>query len=495
MYPVALWGDPVKYGSGWLQRFYDLSPVLVQNLTTSGYGAVLRRKAYGRHFRYYVAHLQKTQWLSDAEMAVYQAEQMRPFLEYAGLHSPHWREQFRSTGFDPAHYRGPEDLLCLPILQKETLRQQERRIESDEYLAGDRRYQSVHSSGTTGKAIHLKVSQRCFEREYAFRWLHRSWGGYRFGDKVAAFAGHPVVPIARMKPPFWRLNWSERQVIFSSQHITPETLCHYAMQLVRTQPDLIHGYPSSLYLVASYLDAEGINEVRPKAVYTHSETLLDYQRTALEAAFGCKVFNWYGNTELTAHIVECERGSLHVKSDHSLVEFIREDMEPARPGEIGEIVGTGFGNYATPLIRYATGDMARLSDRRCGCGRPGLIIDELMGRVEDIIVTPDGRHVGRLDHVFKDMLNVVEAQILQDTVGAVRIRIVKRSDFDEADIHALEQELRLRLGGAIQLEYEFVDSIPRLPSGKFRFVVSKVPLRIAGARQVHDILSHEAIVQ
>ena len=478
----------MKYGNGLPQRVYDLSPVPVQNLMTSVYGLALRHKVYGRYFRYYFERLQQTQWLSDAEMTAYQAERMRPFLEYASLHSAYWKDQFRSVGFDPNCYRSPEDLRRLPVLQKETLRQQQQQIESDEYLVGKKRYQSVHSSGTTGTAIHVKVSQECFEREYAFRWVHRSWGGNHLGDKVATFAGHPVVPTVRMEPPFWRLNWLERQVLFSSQHITPETLPHYADQLVCMQPDLIHGYPSSLYLVASYLNAEGIDTVRPKAVYTCAETLLDYQRTLIESVFGCKVFNWYGNTELTAHIVECEKGSLHVKSDHSLIEIIREDGEPARPGEIGEMVGTGFGNYATPLIRYATGDTARVSDRRCECGRPGPIIEELIGRVEDIIVTPDGRHVGRLDHVFKDMLNVAEAQILQDTVHAVRIRMVKRPEFGESDMRLLEQELRLRLGPAIRLDYEFMDRIPRLPNGKFRFAVSKVPLRIAGARQTREAL-------
>jgi phenylacetate-CoA ligase len=455
---------------------------------TSIYGLVLRRKAYGRYFWCYLDHLQKTQWFSDTELAAYQAEQVHAFLEYAQSHSMYWRELFGAVQFDPVHYQVPGDLCRLPILQKETLRQQGYRIESGEYLAGHKSYQSVHTSGTTGKAVHLKVSQQCFEREYAFRWLHRTWGGNRLGDKVATFAGHPVVPTARMKPPFWRLNWSENQVLFSSQHITPETLPSYADQLVRMQPDLINGYPSSIYLIASYLNAERIDPVRPKAVYTHSETLLDYQRITLESAFGCRVFNWYGNTELTAHIVECEKGSLHVKSDHSLVEIVDEDGQSVQPGEVGEIVGTGFGNYATPLIRYATGDTARLSDRRCDCGRPGPIIEELMGRVEDIVVTPGGRHVGRLDHVFKDMLNVVEAQILQDTVDAVRIRMVKRPEFGEDDMRLLEQQLRLRLGLTIRLEYEFVDRIPRLPNGKFRFVASKVSLKIAGAVQSAEAL-------
>jgi hypothetical protein len=48
-------------------------------------------------------------------------------------------------------------------------------------------------------------------------------------------------------------------------------------------------------------------------------------------------------------------------------------------------------------------------------------------------------------------------------------------------MHLLERELRLRLGPIINLQYEFVNQIPREPNGKFRFAISKVPLRI-GAR-------------
>jgi phenylacetate-coenzyme A ligase PaaK-like adenylate-forming protein len=77
---------------------------------TSVYGLVLRRKAYGQYFHSYFDHLQQTQWLSDAEMAAYQAEQVRSFLECASLHSAYWRDQFHAVNFNPARYRSPEDL-------------------------------------------------------------------------------------------------------------------------------------------------------------------------------------------------------------------------------------------------------------------------------------------------------------------------------------------------------------------------------------------------
>ncbi len=82
----------------------------------------------------------------------------------------------------------------------------------------------------------------------------------------------------------------------------------------------------------------------------------------------------------------------------------------------GEVIATGFANRAMPLFRYRTGDVATLRKHAgCSCGRSRPIIEELDGRIEDYVVTPDGRRIGRMDHVFKDALLVKEAQILQSS--------------------------------------------------------------------------------
>ena len=67
-----------------------------------------------------------------------------------------------------------------------------------------------------------------------------------------------------------------------------------------------------------------------------------------------------------------------------------------------------------PFINYNTYDIAKLSkNQNCSCGQGGKIIDYILGRVEDYIITPEGRFVGRLDHLFKDAENVKKAQLEQ----------------------------------------------------------------------------------
>jgi phenylacetate-CoA ligase len=384
---------------------------------------------------------------------------------------PFWAERFKAAGVSAADIRSARDLQGLPILEKEMVRE---RLE--ELWAPWVRHQPVvwfKTSGTTGKALTVPVSIECFQREYAFRWLHFGWTGIRRGDRIATFAGHPVVPTSRTRPPYWVRNAAERQLIFSSQHLGPREAPAVSRALAAFRPDLVHGYPSALALAAQAVLDSGFLP-RPKGVYTASETLLEGQRRIMTAAFRAPVLNWYGNTEMVANIVECPEGGLHVQPLHSVVEHVRADGAPAEPGEEAELVCTGFGNAAMPLIRYRIGDTAVGGGPPCRCGRSTPTVRAIMGRMEQYVVTPSGRLVGRLDHVFKDALAVKEAQLIQDRPDHLRIRMVCRDGFGPPDEARIAQHLRERLEPGMSWTFERVAAIPRGPNGKFPFVISEV---------------------
>jgi len=469
--------SPLGYGNERAKALYDALPVSLQNGMSTLYGLRQRAQIYGGQYADIRASLETSQWFDEPSVLSMRDDACVRFMQKAAVDSPYWREKFAAAGLG-GRPLSVDALGELPVLSKEQARQNMDRIISRPWATGRRSGVPMHTSGTTGKALHMTLSRECWQREYAFRDLHRSWGGIMPGDPIATIAGHPVVPVDRMVAPYWRRNGAFNQTIFSSQHMKEATLPLYLAELERLQPRMIQGYPSSLYVLGLACLQAGDERVRPASVFAHSETLFEWQRDVIERAFGCKVFNWYGNTEMTVNIVECERGSLHVKNEHSFVEFLRIDGTAAGPGEYARIVTTGFGNDATPLIRYDTGDMAVLSDASCECGRTGPIVKEILGRQEDIFVTPDGRMVGRLDHVFKDALNVVEAQLVQDTMSRVVVRVVRRVGYAPADEASILRELRLRLGVVIDVVFEYVERIPREANGKFRFAISRVPLPI-----------------
>jgi phenylacetate-CoA ligase len=109
----------------------------------------------------------------------------------------------------------------------------------------------------------------------------------------------------------------------------------------------------------------------------------------------------------------------------------------------------------------------------CGCAFP--LIERIEGRVEDYVHTPDGRLVGRLDHLFKDVQHVREAQIVQTKLDELVLRIVRTDGFNANDEEIIRKEARMRLGDSMRIRFEFTDAIERAAGGKFRFIVSQLP--------------------
>lgn len=465
----------MSHGGKFHRFIYDRSPCLIKDFISSYYGLLTYSRKNGRFYRNHFDTLTKTQWLSTQELLKLQEEKVLKFIQYAYNCVPYYNHLFKESSLALSDVRCLGDITKIPILTKEIVRQNMEALISKGFRKKD--LVRTHTSGTTGKALELFLSKECYQREYAFNWLHRSWGGVdRKKDRVATFAGHSVIPIMRMKPPFWVHNLYERQLLFSSSHLSKRNLPYYVEKLDKFQPDFIHGYPSSLYLIANYLLEHDIGTIRPKCVVSASETIFEHQRQTIESAFDCRLLMWYGNAEMCANIVECPDGGLHIKHEHSYVEFLDENYEPVEPGKPGRMVCTAFGNYAMPLIRYEIGDVAIPLYRECICGRGGYVVEKVVGREEDYIVTPDGRLVGRLDHIFKDTLNVEEAQLIQEMVGKLTVKIVRRPGYSKDDERMILDEARNRLGNSIKIELDYVDRIPRTLSGKFRFIVSEVDL-------------------
>ena len=462
------------YGNPYLRSlFWTILPRL-KDLLTSIYGYRRRHEIFGKYYHKYYEFLKRSQYYSNDKLRKYQEDQVKKFIAFAVSNVPYYQKLFSQHNLSINDIKSIEDVALLPILDKETFRQYSQQMVAGPFREKKSLIVEVHTSGTTGKGLHLIVSKEAWQREYAFRYLHLSWAGIYPGMRMAIIAGHPVINPHQFKPPFWTIDYYNNTIYFSSQHFFKKTLPMYIKRLKSFSPELIRGYPSSVHILAEATMEMGEKDIRPKAVFMNSETLLDYQRRDIEQAFSCKVYNWYGNAEQVANIVECEKGKLHVKSEHSLVEFLKQDGSPAKQGELGEMICTSFGNYAMPLIRYRIGDLAELSHHPCDCGRGGQIVERIIGRVEDIIVTPTGRHVGRLDHLFKDMINVKEAQIIQDKLDSITIRIVKRPGFGNKDMRILQEEVRVRLGNDIDINYEFVEELARDSSGKLRFVVCNI---------------------
>jgi phenylacetate-coenzyme A ligase PaaK-like adenylate-forming protein len=249
----------------------------------------------------------------------------------------------------------------------------------------------------------------------------------------------------------------------------------YVKEFNSYAPSYVKGYPSALYDFCKLAIAQNLDVRKVKAVYTASETLHEYQRKIIEDVFDSELYQWYGQVETTVNVHECISHRLHVKEEYGLLEILRTDDSPSQNGEEGRVVGTGWGNKAFPLLRYNTGDnMILAADQYCDCGMGGRIIDRILGRDEDVIVTPDGRRLGRMDFIFKPISSVLESQIVQDSADSVLIRIVPDGEYGSREERQLRLLLSDFLGANMNIKFELIDSIPRSANGKIRYVVSNV---------------------
>src|SRR5262249_25335880 len=234
------------------------------------------------------------------------------------------------------------------------------------------------------------------------------------------------------------------------------------------------GYSSSLDALAREALRLG-KRLKMQVVIANAEPLYEHQRQVISEAFSCPVRETYGMCEMVAAASECESGHLHLWPEVGLLETSRLAIPITNDG-VGSLVSTSLLNADMPLIRYRVGDLGSLPvpGATCPCGRSLPLISSLEGRTDDLLYGTDGRVLGRLDPVFKGNLPIRAAQIIQETLGRVRIRYVPGADFTRDGDESIVDRLQARMG-KVEVLLEEVEDIPREANGKFRAVICKLP--------------------
>jgi len=131
------------------------------------------------------------------------------------------------------------------------------------------------------------------------------------------------------------------------------------------------------------------------------------------------------------------------------------------------------------MIRYRTGDIGEKTEGLCACGRTSPILKEIIGRIADFIVTPDGRHVSHLNYVFEVTSKIKEAQLVQEKIDELTVNLVVHPDYNDNDKKLILAGLRSLLGEEMKITIQVVEEIQRTKEGKLKFVVSKVPIQFS----------------
>lgn len=454
------------------RSLYNALPTPVQNVAATLAGYYRHRQRFSPYFYETLRKWESTVDGPLPELHRLQREQLAVLVERVRKNVPFYRDLP-----PPSDHPDPVDAMARTLAQIEPLDKDAYRDNQESLRARDvkgRRLSRAFTSGTTGMALAVPHTPERIAESFAAVWRQRRACGVQLDDPYMTFGGQLIVPIGQRKPPFWRVNRYGRQTLYSIYHLAPRNLPRYVDGIHESDGRYVQGYPSALHIVGRAMLEAGrpLPPGRVKAVFTSSESLLAFQRSVIEEAFGAPVRDHYSATELVASMTACELNRLHVDMEFCVVEM--EVQEETDEWQRGPLLVTGLGYDATPFLRYRIGDVGTRARKPCACGRPGDIFLDIDGRVDDYIVTPSGRLVGRLDHVFKEQWDVHEAQIIQKSIDAITVLIVPRSTYSEASQAKLLEEIRARLGDDIRVEIRITDNIAREDNGKFRAVKSEV---------------------
>jgi phenylacetate-CoA ligase len=256
----------------------------------------------------------------------------------------------------------------------------------------------------------------------------------------------------------------------------------------RVRPAVVRGNAAHLELIFRAAAGAGGLSHRPAAVVYAGDTMSAGARRLIEEDLGLPVLSVYGAVECFKIGFTCERRSgFHLHEDLVHVTLVDREGRRVAPGERGEIVVSNLVNRGTVLLNYRLGDIGRLSDEPCPCGRTSRRLLELEGRVEEIVELEDGTPVHPADvrSSFRLRDGILRFQLLQRERDRFELRVViEENDDAERALAEAVAELRTLLHGA-RIDVVRAAKLEPPPGQKFRPIVpleTAVALELARAR-------------
>jgi len=417
--------------------------------------------------------LLENQWKSREQLEAERDEALRSTVRYAYDTVPYYKGLLRSLSLTPDDFRTAKDLEKLPVLTKDVIKRNWEQF----VPAGldSMRFVQKATGGSTGTPFEYRTTKDDLMMSMCHQIRGWNYLGYEFGDRMVTMGGSSLTLGIRSSLGR-RLHETVRNVrMLSSFDMGEEDMRRYASVINSFRPLYVFGYASSIYFFSEWASRHGTSLHRPKAVFTTAEKLFPKARESIERAFGCKVYDSYGVNDSGVSAIECEkREGFHINTERALMEVVDDQGRQLTEGT-GRILGTSLHNTAMPFIRYDTGDFATITEARCSCGRGYRLLKEIQGREQEMLVTPEGKHIHGefFTHIFWEVKGVREFQVVQDRTDHLKVRIIPEQGFDRSELDKVRAYIAAR-SKAWAVDFEEVDRIERAGSGKYRFVVREV---------------------
>ncbi len=370
-----------------------------------------------------------------------------------------------TTSYYRMSLSGKEKIEDFPVINKNIIKDNYQEMQSRAYKGKKLHYMTT--SGSTGTPFTMMQDMGKRYRVLAELIYFNKFVGNNVGDKFIYFR-------------VWTEKNKNSKLAQIAKNMIPVDILHFTddtfegiRQLLKKNSKISAaiGYVSTYEYLVRYLEKCGDSKdmFNIKTLITGSEIQTPEIRNRLRDMFGCTVVSRYSNEENGVLAHQCiEHEEFHVNSANYIIEILKMDSdEQADVGELGRVVVTDLFNYAFPIIRYDTGDLAiRCEKSLCGIGTD--IITNIQGRKVDVIYDTKGNaltpHTWSVYMWKYDKLS--QYQFIQDDAKDYLLKL--NCDKELYDPEEIRNYMKNILGDDANIQIEFVNEIPHLNSGKFK---------------------------
>lgn len=405
----------------------------------------------GGHYKTF-EKLTTTSWATLRES---QLEQLNNLVRFANNETEFYRHHFEASGHHPKHIKTLEETSSIPLVSKADFQRYSLEDRSVRRLA----LKKSNTGGTTGQPLDFYLEKTAYAREWAH--MHAIWAtlGYRYTDEKITIRGKNI------GSRFYKYNFNQNEFLINAYAPLQENLDACRELITKRNIKWIHGYPSSVY---SFLrELESVDAVlfeilisKIQGVFLGSEFPAPQYRNYIERHCGLKSISWYGHSEMAVLAPEREPGSGIYYPFHSY-----GYAEAVPDGDTFRLVATSTHNFATPFIRYDTGDLIEptFKDGLLECFR----IKE--GRNSDSVIDKNGRSIsltglifGRHHQAFDHSEHV---QVRQPAPGTIEILVTSKENRESwAELFDFSNAF-------FDVSFTQIDSPVRTPLGKVQLLL------------------------
>ena len=330
--------------------------------------------------------------LPQEKLKKLQLKKFKRIFQWAYDNSKFHRGIYEKTGIRPDDIQSFEDISHVPKVEKSMMRDIQRK---DPFPYGDALCVSLEdvtefrqTSGTTGQPVYQADTWQDWEW-WAESWSYVLWSqGYRPTDRVFIPFGYNIFVA------FWAGHYAAEKI---GCEVVPGGVLDTKARILKIQELKATAMMATpTYILGMAETAKKKMGIDPASLSINKITCagepgasIPSTKKRIEEAWGAKVYDHVGATEIGAWSYECEEqpGGLHVNEGLFLVEI--EDVETGEivnePGRRGKMIITALDRQAQPCIRFDSKDIIEWAPEQCSCGRTyRLIKGGVIGRADDI---------------------------------------------------------------------------------------------------------------